>query len=203
MRGRFRLGVLHDQPGVEHREVPRLRALHRVVGVELEFVVEFVAGDIVIDQLFPVELRGVDLLQKGGRFEVDARRTVKVGQLDAALVEAPCVVHLFGQIDVAVEVVDRGIGLVGGVFVDQLLVQDVTLGVRKVRFAEDAFQRFDPLFAACDVGVAVREGGVELREHAFQVVLCQDRWRCGEQQGGKQQVFHGQTVSVRSKQRYE
>ena len=74
----------------------------------MEFVVEFVAGDIVIDQLFPVELRGVDLLQKGGRFEVDACRTVKVGQLDATLVEAPRVVHLFGQIDVAVEVVDRG-----------------------------------------------------------------------------------------------
>lgn len=140
MRGRFRFGVVHYQLGVEHREVPRLRALHRVVGIELKFVVELVAGDVVIDQLFPVELRGVDLLQKGCGFEVDACRTVKVGQLDAAFVETPRVAHFFCQVDIAVEVVDRRVGLIRGVFVDQLLVQDVTLGVRKVRFAEDAFQ---------------------------------------------------------------
>lgn len=66
------------------------------------------------------------------------------------------------QGDVAVEVVDGRIGLVGGVFVDQLLVEDVALGVREIRFPEDVFQRFDPLFASGDVGVPVRKGGVEL-----------------------------------------
>ena len=151
-------------------------------------------GDVVIDQLFAVERRGVDLLQHVRRFEVDARRTVQVGELDAALVEVSRVMHALCQFDVAVEVVDRRIGLVGGVFVDQLLVEHVTLGVREIRFFEDGFQRFDPLFAAGDVGVAVREGGVELREHAFQVVLGCGRQRCGEQQSGKQKVSHVQTV---------
>ena len=162
VRDRLRFGVLHDQLGVDHRKPPRFVSLRRVVGVELEFVVEFVAGDVVVDQLPAVQRRGVDQFQHVRRFEVDTRRTVQVGQLDTALVEVPRVVHACRQGDVAVEVVDGRIGLVGGVFVDQLLVEDVALGVREIRFPEDVFQRFDPLFASGDVGVPVRKGGVEL-----------------------------------------
>ena len=160
-----------------------LRGTH-VARVFVGFAQESAEGEVVAAHQVAVEPGRVDFPVEDLRgFEVVARGGVEVGQPEQGFIGAVARVGQPGQLQIPVQVVERGVELVGFVGLDQHGVYVVPLFGRDGGAMQNLFQVVDPLFVHRPVVVALLDLLVEPLQHARQLARCLGpQFRSGERQ---------------------